>query len=71
MKKTKTIITGMILISLFAALPAVSDEVSDKASNDKILSPYFFIENGDPAVDQFPLKSTNAEVNINGVIADV
>ncbi len=68
MKKTKIIIiTGMILISLFAALSAASDEITD----DQTLSPYFFIENGDPTVDQFPLKSTNAEVNINGVIADV
>jgi Ca-activated chloride channel family protein len=76
MKKTKIIIiTGIILISLFAALSAASDEFSDKASsktsNDKTLSPYFFIENGDPTMDPFPLKSTNAQVNINGLIADV
>ena len=57
----------MILISLFAILPAASDEISD----DKTLSPYFFIEKGEPNIDQFPLKSTNAEVNINGVIANV
>lgn len=67
MKKTTITITAMILISLFTILPAGSDEISD----DKTLSPYFFIENGDPELDQLPLKSTNAEVNINGVIADV
>jgi len=67
MEKTKTIITMVLLASFITIMPASSNELS----NDKTLSPYFFIENGDPAVDQFPLKSTNAEVNINGVIADV
>ena len=35
------------------------------------LSPYFFVENGDPSVDRFPLKETDVTVNISGVIADV
>jgi Ca-activated chloride channel family protein len=39
--------------------------------NDATLSPYFLIENGDPAVDRFPLKDTRVAVNINGVIAAV
>lgn len=38
---------------------------------EKTLSPYFFIDNGDSTVDQFPLKSTNVSVAINGVIAEV
>ncbi len=38
---------------------------------DKTLSPYFFVQSDDPSVDQLPLKSTSAEVNIAGVIADV
>ena len=42
-----------------------------ESADDRTLSPYFFIENGDPAVDQFPLKDTDVLVNINGVIADV
>jgi len=42
-----------------------------KTALSKTLSPYFFIENEDAAVEQFPLKSTHATVNINGVIADV
>jgi Ca-activated chloride channel family protein len=42
-----------------------------ESADDTTLSPYFFIENGDPAVDQFPLKETDVVVNINGVIADV
>ena len=43
----------------------------EEANADLTLSPYFFIENGDPLVDQFPLKETNVMVNISGVIADV
>ena len=39
--------------------------------NGKTLSPYFFIRSDDPETDKMPLKSTSAEVNIAGVIADV
>ena len=38
---------------------------------DKTLSPYFFVEGGDPALDELPLKDTRVEVAITGVIADV
>jgi Ca-activated chloride channel family protein len=42
-----------------------------ETENQKTLSPYFFIENGDPSVDRFPLKKTHVNVTITGVIADV
>ena len=38
---------------------------------DKTLSPYFFVEGGDPAIDRLPLKDTRVDVAITGVIADV
>jgi Ca-activated chloride channel family protein len=38
---------------------------------DKMLSPYFFVESGDPEREAFPLKSTEVEARVNGVIADV
>ena len=41
------------------------------ATDDHTLSPYFHIENGDPSVDHFPLKKTDVDVNIIGVIAEV
>ena len=41
------------------------------AQEDKSLSPYFFVYSDNPEEDQLPLKSTSAEVNISGVIADV
>lgn len=40
-------------------------------AGDQTLSPYFFVENGDPQVDRLPLKETKADVHIAGVIADV
>jgi len=42
-----------------------------ESTNIKTLSPYFFIEKGDPSIDRMPLKSTGVKVNINGVIAEV
>ena len=40
-------------------------------SDDRTLSPYFFVKSDDPTVDQLPLKSTSARASISGVIADV
>ncbi len=40
-------------------------------SEDRTLSPYFFVKSEYPQVDQLPLKSTSARVQIAGVIADV
>jgi Ca-activated chloride channel homolog len=44
---------------------------ADEPAEDETLSPYFFVENGDPQVDRLPLKETKADVHIAGVIADV
>jgi Ca-activated chloride channel family protein len=40
-------------------------------TDEKILSPYFFVDGLNPGVEPFPLKSTNVVTNITGVIADV
>src|SRR3989440_4677904 len=48
-----------------------SDDPQAKAANlDKTLSPYFFVQ-GDPSVDQLPLKDTHVDIAVSGVIADV
>jgi Ca-activated chloride channel family protein len=44
---------------------------ADRAPKDKTLSPYFFVEGGDPDLDRLPLKDTRVDVAIAGVIADV
>ena len=43
----------------------------DSIAADKPLSPFFFVEGGDPAIDRLPLKDTRVDVAISGVIADV
>jgi Ca-activated chloride channel family protein len=48
-----------------------SERPDKKNTDDKTLSPYFFIKSDDLATDQLPLKSTSAKVDISGVIADV
>ena len=42
-----------------------------ESTHQKTLSPYFLIEDGDPSIDRFPLKTTDVRVTISGVIADV
>ena len=46
--------------------PRVMQEQADKS-----FSPYFFIQSEDAEADRMPLKSTDVEVDIAGVIADV
>ncbi|MGB5414451.1 MAG: VIT domain-containing protein [Polyangiales bacterium] len=48
------------------AVPAQAEPPTD----DKTLSPYFFIE-GDPSVDRLPLAKTDVNARVAGVIADV
>jgi Ca-activated chloride channel family protein len=62
------------LILLAAALPTLFGTAAYghwRESEDRTLSPYFFVKSEDSQVDQLPLKSTSAAVNISGVIADV
>ena len=70
MKRSWKLFFLLLGLALLMARPGVSqgEEAKDL---DKTLSPYFFVENGDPAVDRLPLKETKAEVHIAGVIADV
>ena len=52
------------------AIVTISITGSAQTRNDKTLSPYFFVE-GDPKLDQLPLKDTNVQIDVSGVIADV
>ena len=57
-----------IFIWTLGAAAQTTDPPADRA--DKTLSPYFFVK-GDPAIDQLPLKDTQVEIAVSGVIADV
>jgi Ca-activated chloride channel family protein len=54
-----------------ALVPPAAFGQAERTPADKTLSPYFFVDGGDPAVDQLPLKDTRVDVAISGVIADV
>lgn len=66
-KSVKILSAGITFLMLVSAIGISQTERDD----DKILSPYFFIPSEKPGTDQLPLKSTMAQVNIAGVIADV
>jgi len=54
-----------------AVLFAPSSQAQPIEAPDRTESPYFYVPGGDAAVDALPLKSTDVEVRIAGVIADV
>ncbi len=58
----------MILLTLALTAPSWAEEA---AQTDKTLSPYFLVESEDASVDRFPLRSTEVDVDISGVIAEV
>ncbi len=59
-----------LLFLLFAllSLPAFAGECSDC---DHSLAPRLWIPDGDPTLDQLPLKSSSADIRIDGPIARV
>lgn len=64
------------LLSLLAAILLIlpvtlNAQDSNEEEEDKSLSPYFVVMSEDTTLDQLPLKSTSADVNISGVIANV
>jgi len=60
-----------IVLTILSLSARAAVAQSERPPADKTLSPYFFIEGGDPSVDQLPLKDTRVDVAISGVIADV
>src|SRR5262245_52375784 len=62
---------AIALVIGIALVPLAAGAQSERARADKTLSPYFFVEGGDPAIDRLPLKDTRVDVAITGVIADV
>lgn len=58
-----------LLLIVIAASYTLSVRAQAK-EEDKTLSPYFLVQ-GDPKVDHLPLKNTNVDISITGIIADV
>jgi Ca-activated chloride channel family protein len=51
--------------------PAHAQDRDNSAPRQKTESPYFFVKSDAPGLDQLPLKATQVDVRISGVIADV
>jgi len=74
MNRTKKLLSVLITVFILVNLSAGAFcewENGENNSEDKTLSPYFLVEGADSSTDQFPLKETKVDVNINGTIADI
>ena len=63
-------IAGIVYLVLCGVWPLTASADEDE-TRLKPASPYFFVDSADPAIDRLPLKSTQVDVRISGVIADV
>jgi Ca-activated chloride channel family protein len=70
-RKENTMRSARLAVVLILLLSPALIHAEDQPPVDKVLSPYFFIENAKSGVEQFPLKSTNVVASISGVVADV
>lgn len=69
MKKVKRWLLILVALAFVLSWSQAFGQPGD--SEDQTLSPYFFVNSDNPDTDRLPLKSTQASVNISGVIADV
>src|SRR5699024_9836364 len=63
-----TCLAAASFVLLVLARPLHAQEAAPHAATE---SPYFFVKSDDPALDRLPLKGTEVEVKVTGVIADV
>jgi Ca-activated chloride channel family protein len=71
MKRSGRSVFLVVSLVLGLALLVARPGSADDPDTNETLSPYFFVEDGDPEIDRLPLKETRADVRIAGVIADV
>jgi Ca-activated chloride channel family protein len=67
MKSPRPLLFCLLASSWIAAGIASAQE----PETERTLSPYFVVEGGDPSLDRLPLKDTQVELKVLGVIADV
>ena len=66
---TRARVVGFLAAWALALMPLAATAAGE-TEGDRTLSPYFFVH-GDGATDQLPLKGTDVDISIAGVIADV
>lgn len=69
--KLNQLCLSMLVFLLAFMSPFGKLTAQETENNDKTISPFFYVECKDSAVEQLPLQSTNVDVSIAGVIADV
>lgn len=69
MKKLKKRLWVFFSILIFTMAP-VTVHAAESEDEDVTLSPYFYVENANPALDSLPLKATDVVTSISGVIAE-
>lgn len=65
----RRLLVATLLLAPVAQASAAAAPERDDATRS--LSPYFVVDSGEPGVETLPLKGTQVETTINGVIADV
>jgi Ca-activated chloride channel family protein len=65
-----TALSAACFVTLAIIAPAHAQD-RDAAPRQKTESPYFFVKSDNPGLDRLPLKSTQVNVKVSGVIADV
>ena len=63
-----TILSGACFVALMGQPAHAQDRAAPRLKTE---SPYFFVKSDNPGVDLLPLKSTQVDVRVSGVIADV
>ena len=67
-------LTAMVVVLSGLFAPAARAQMAERdrtAERDKTLSPFFFVNGGEPDVDVLPLEATSASIDVSGVIASV
>lgn len=71
-RRMAALLAATASLAAATALTAASALAAQEATPDsKSLSPYFFLPGADPALDRLPLKSTEVDVKVAGLLADV
>src|SRR5262245_19301088 len=60
-----------VVASILLLLPWLACAGVEADDPGRTLSPYFFVHSDDPNTDMLPLKATDVQIEIAGVIADV
>lgn len=64
-------LSGVLPLLLATTGSASAAQPVQLDTEDRTLSPYFFVKSDNAELDQLPLKATKTEVSIAGIIADV